>query len=304
MRSRSYRHALARAVRDLRAGRLQSDVQEQAGLGRNFLSQLETGRSDPRVSSIVRLARALDVTPAELFARAESGESYDGSTFDRLAGAAPSSSSGESGERASETTASPSSTDGDGRGLRKWDVYSGEVEDVGSTVEATSALLAVEAWIREHDYPAEVGEALFARPLDARWAFKLQRDGTLRQVLTPRVRELPAGETGDTIAEWLLRRESARTVLEFFREFEAQMPGGEAMVAALRTVAARLPAGEPAVPGEAREVVHIARCSEHGLHGERTECFVCRGPVEQVAMVALDPAPPVPGEAPSEETRA
>ena len=35
------------------------------------------------------------------------------------------------------------------------------------------------------------------------------------------------------------------------------------------------------------EPVLIARCPEHGLHGERQECFVCGGPVEQVPMVAL-----------------
>lgn len=29
----------------------------------------------------------------------------------------------------------------------------------------------------------------------------------------------------------------------------------------------------------------IARCPEHGLHGERTECFVCAGPVEQIEVV-------------------
>lgn len=29
----------------------------------------------------------------------------------------------------------------------------------------------------------------------------------------------------------------------------------------------------------------IARCAKHGLHGERQVCFVCGGPVEQVAMV-------------------
>lgn len=36
--------------------------------------------------------------------------------------------------------------------------------------------------------------------------------------------------------------------------------------------------------------VSIARCPEHGLHGERTECFVCDGPVEQVPMVPCDDA--------------
>lgn len=30
--------------------------------------------------------------------------------------------------------------------------------------------------------------------------------------------------------------------------------------------------------------VNIARCPEHGLHGERAECFICGGPVEQVPM--------------------
>lgn len=34
--------------------------------------------------------------------------------------------------------------------------------------------------------------------------------------------------------------------------------------------------------------VLIARCPEHGLHGERAECFVCGGPVEQVPMLPAD----------------
>lgn len=39
------------------------------------------------------------------------------------------------------------------------------------------------------------------------------------------------------------------------------------------------------MPEEENESVRIARCPEHGLHGERTECFVCGRPVEQVPMV-------------------
>lgn len=31
--------------------------------------------------------------------------------------------------------------------------------------------------------------------------------------------------------------------------------------------------------------VNIARCAVHGLHGERSTCFVCGGPVEQAPMV-------------------
>lgn len=39
------------------------------------------------------------------------------------------------------------------------------------------------------------------------------------------------------------------------------------------------------------DVVYIARCPTHGLHGERTECFVCGGPVERVAMVPVSRQP-------------
>jgi hypothetical protein len=35
-------------------------------------------------------------------------------------------------------------------------------------------------------------------------------------------------------------------------------------------------------------VIYIARCPEHGLHGERDECFVCGGEVEQVPFVPLE----------------
>jgi hypothetical protein len=31
--------------------------------------------------------------------------------------------------------------------------------------------------------------------------------------------------------------------------------------------------------------VFIARCPEHGLHGDRQDCFECGGSVEQVEMV-------------------
>lgn len=35
-------------------------------------------------------------------------------------------------------------------------------------------------------------------------------------------------------------------------------------------------------------VVHIARCPDHGLHGARRTCFICEREVEQVAMVTLE----------------
>lgn len=35
-------------------------------------------------------------------------------------------------------------------------------------------------------------------------------------------------------------------------------------------------------------VVEIARCPRHGLHGQRKRCFKCGKAVEQVRMIALD----------------
>lgn len=32
----------------------------------------------------------------------------------------------------------------------------------------------------------------------------------------------------------------------------------------------------------------FARCPDHGLHGERAECFVCGGPVERVPFIPVD----------------
>lgn len=35
------------------------------------------------------------------------------------------------------------------------------------------------------------------------------------------------------------------------------------------------------------DVVLVARCPVHGLHGKRESCFVCDATVEQVPMIAL-----------------
>lgn len=35
-------------------------------------------------------------------------------------------------------------------------------------------------------------------------------------------------------------------------------------------------------------VVYIAWCPEHGLHGQRQECFACGGEVERVPMMGVD----------------
>lgn len=34
--------------------------------------------------------------------------------------------------------------------------------------------------------------------------------------------------------------------------------------------------------------MYIAWCPEHGLHGQRQECFACGGEVEQVPMMSLE----------------
>jgi NTP pyrophosphatase (non-canonical NTP hydrolase) len=56
--------------------------------------------------------------------------------------------------------------------------------------------------------------------------------------------------------------------------------------AGLHRVAERAPAGA--------QMYYIARCPEHGLHGERDECFVCGGPVEKVPMVEAVQPPQLP----------
>lgn len=62
------RRALAIAVRELRARKAlkQEEVGEAAGLGRNYLTTLESGRTNPSFDALVRLARGLGVPLSEL----------------------------------------------------------------------------------------------------------------------------------------------------------------------------------------------------------------------------------------------
>jgi transcriptional regulator with XRE-family HTH domain len=62
------RRALALAVRQLRASRAlkQEEVGHAAGLGRNYLTTLESGRTNPTFEAMVRLARGLGVSFSEL----------------------------------------------------------------------------------------------------------------------------------------------------------------------------------------------------------------------------------------------
>ena len=55
-----------RVLREKR-GLSQQRLSELAGLNRNYVSDVERGRRNPCLNNIVKLAEALDVSPAELF---------------------------------------------------------------------------------------------------------------------------------------------------------------------------------------------------------------------------------------------
>jgi len=59
---------LAIAVRELRVRRSlkQEEVCEASGLGRNYLTTLESGRTNPSFEAMVRVARGLGVSFTEL----------------------------------------------------------------------------------------------------------------------------------------------------------------------------------------------------------------------------------------------
>jgi transcriptional regulator with XRE-family HTH domain len=56
-------------LRELREKRDLSQIRlsELAGLNRNYVGDVERGRRNPCLDNIVKLAEALDVTPADLF---------------------------------------------------------------------------------------------------------------------------------------------------------------------------------------------------------------------------------------------
>lgn len=60
----STRDRLARAVRSARAGEglTQADLAEKAGVGRNRVSDIESGEADPRLSTIEKVTDALGLS--------------------------------------------------------------------------------------------------------------------------------------------------------------------------------------------------------------------------------------------------
>jgi transcriptional regulator with XRE-family HTH domain len=68
--------ALGLWVRELRhrRGFTQPVAAERAGISVAYLSEIETGRRNPTVAIVVRLARALEVKPSQLMARLDQVE--------------------------------------------------------------------------------------------------------------------------------------------------------------------------------------------------------------------------------------
>jgi transcriptional regulator with XRE-family HTH domain len=62
------RHLLSKRLRELRGKKdlTQADLAELAGLTASAISQFESGVREPNFSSLVKLARALDVSPSFL----------------------------------------------------------------------------------------------------------------------------------------------------------------------------------------------------------------------------------------------
>jgi len=59
---------MAARIRKLREARgmTQESLAGKAGLSREYVARLETARQDPRLSIVVKLARALRVKPSDL----------------------------------------------------------------------------------------------------------------------------------------------------------------------------------------------------------------------------------------------
>ena len=65
--------ALGQALRSLRmdAGLSQEQLGLESGVQRNFISLIETGQNQPTITTIFKLAAALNVKPSKLVAIAE-----------------------------------------------------------------------------------------------------------------------------------------------------------------------------------------------------------------------------------------
>ena len=65
--------ALGQALRSIRlaAGLSQEQLGLESGVQRNFISLIETGQNQPTITTIFKLATALDIKPSKMVAAAE-----------------------------------------------------------------------------------------------------------------------------------------------------------------------------------------------------------------------------------------
>ena len=65
--------SLGQALRSIRlaAGLSQEQLGLESGVQRNFISLIETGQNQPTISTIFKLATALDIKPSKMVAAAE-----------------------------------------------------------------------------------------------------------------------------------------------------------------------------------------------------------------------------------------
>lgn len=68
-----YTEALGNALREAREGKelSQEGLSLKTGIHRNYIGGIERGQRQPTVGVILRLAAALETSPAELFSKAE-----------------------------------------------------------------------------------------------------------------------------------------------------------------------------------------------------------------------------------------
>lgn len=58
----------------LRIGLSQEELADRCGLDRTYIGGIERGERNPSLKNLLRLAQALEVTPASLFATSDLGE--------------------------------------------------------------------------------------------------------------------------------------------------------------------------------------------------------------------------------------
>lgn len=80
---------IGRAIRDARAGRSQKLLAERAGIGQDTWSQVETGKNEPKLTTLERMAHALGLTLGALLRRSGAIEPDDWVSLEDMIARAP-----------------------------------------------------------------------------------------------------------------------------------------------------------------------------------------------------------------------